>query len=68
MATNQLLGSVRQFAQNQHSKEFEVDPESQSIEACKNLIFAMPRTATKLLTVLSVSKSSLAVQSDRFKT
>lgn len=66
MAINQLIGSVRQLEQYWHSEESEVDTESNSIEACENFVFKMLRAAAKVLTLLTVSKSFLAVQANLF--
>lgn len=57
MARNQLIGSARQLRQHWHPAEFEVGTESESIDARKNFVFTMSRTALKTVTVPSVLKS-----------
>lgn len=68
IATNQLIGSIRQFAQYWFSEEFQVDTESDSIEARKFFVFTVHRTATRILTLPSTLKSFLAIRADCFNT
>lgn len=66
LATRQLIGSVRQFAEYWHPEEFDVDSENESISARKSFVINMPRTATRVLTLPSVSKTYLAIRADWF--
>lgn len=49
-------------------KEFEIDTESESVEARQNFFFSMSHSATQTLTLPCVSKSFLAIQADGLST
>lgn len=54
LPTNQLFGSFCHFAQYWHPGEFEVDNEKEFIEACRNSVCNIYRTAVRALTLSSV--------------
>lgn len=68
MDKDQLVGSACQCAQYRLSEEPTFDTGSESVSSRKKVVFTMPRTAAKTLTLLSISKSVFEARVDWLST